>query len=116
MVTSAAPLRTGRRWGFGLPAGVMAGSAVQDAGFLLVELGLGQYARRQQLAELLQLAQPVNHVVALGWGRWWLRRRRGRVLRWRWRAGRGWCVCLVLGCPPVGYRCLLAMCRDLGSS
>jgi hypothetical protein len=26
-------------------------SAVQDAGFLLLELGLGQHTRRQQLAE-----------------------------------------------------------------
>jgi hypothetical protein len=36
-----------------LPRAAM--SAGQDAGFLLVKLGLGQHARRQQVAELLQL-------------------------------------------------------------
>ena len=69
-------------------------SAVQDEGFLLLELGLGQQARRQQLAELLQLGEPVTHVGWLRRGsrclRWrhglgvgLLRLRRGSVLRWR---------------------------------
>ena len=38
-------------------------SPVQDAGFLLLELGLGQDPRREQLAELLQLRQPIAHVL-----------------------------------------------------
>jgi glutaminase len=81
----------------------------EDPGFLLLELGLGQHARRQQLAELLQLGEPVIHVGWLRRGGRCLRRRGGlgvgllwlgRVLRWRWRRGhtrRG----LVLRGPPV---------------
>ena|SRR5271165_5507021 len=84
-------------------------SAVQDAGFLLLELGLGQHARRQQLAELLQLGEPVVHVRWRCRGGWWLRRRDrlgvgllrlGRVRRWRRRGGHAR-LGLVLRSPPV---------------
>src|SRR5271156_701820 len=105
-------------------------SAVQDAGFLLLELGLGQHARRQQLAELRQLGEPVTHIGWLrrggrpprGGGRGggprrggepvthigWLRRGgrplrwrdRGRVLRWR-RGGHSCRAGLVLRGPPL---------------
>src|SRR5271170_4747608 len=76
-------------------------SAVQDAGFLLLELGLGQHARRQQLAELRQLGEPVTHIGWLRRGgrplRW---RDRGRVLRWR-RGGHSCRAGLVLRGPPL---------------
>ena len=73
--------------------------AVQDAGLLLLEFGLGQHARRQQLAELLKLSEPLTHVGCLRRGSWGLRRRdglgvgllrlcRGRVRSWRWWGGR----------------------------
>jgi hypothetical protein len=39
--------------------------AVQDAGLLLLEFGLGQHARRQQLAELLKLSEPLTPVGCL---------------------------------------------------
>ena len=82
-------------WGGALPGEperLASPSPVQDAGFLLLELGLGQHARRQQLAELLQQGEPVTHVGWLGRGGRCLRRRdglgvgllrlcRGRVLR-----------------------------------
>jgi hypothetical protein len=86
-------------------------SAVQDEGFLLLELGLSQHARRQQLAELLQLGEPVTDVGwlrrdsrCLGWrdrlGVGLLRLCRGRVLRWR-RGGRSCRIGLALRCPPL---------------
>jgi hypothetical protein len=91
-------------------AGAAARSAAQDAGLLLIEFGLGQHARRQQLAELLQLGDPLVHVGRLRRGGCGLRRRdglgvglrrvgRGRVLRRRCRHGRR--VGLVLRRPPI---------------
>jgi hypothetical protein len=35
---------------------------MQDAGLLLLELGLGQHTRRQQLTKLLQLSKPITHI------------------------------------------------------
>jgi hypothetical protein len=73
--------------------------SVQDPGLLLVELGLGQDAGLQQLAELRQLGEPLAHVGRLG--------RRGGCLRRRGRCRDGWrhrrrggCGGLVLGRPP----------------
>src|SRR5258705_7789735 len=55
----------------------VARSAVQDAGLLLLEFGLGQHARRQQLAELLQLGEPLTHVGCRRLDGWTLPRRNG---------------------------------------
>jgi len=59
------------------PAAAAVRSAVQDPGLLLLELGLGQHARRQQLTELLQLGEPVTRVGWLRRDGWCLRRRDG---------------------------------------